>query len=47
MPSTIRFLTTIFWITAITVSTLYILATVFEPSSREYRHEVIGVTLEE
>ena len=47
MPSTIRFLTTLFWIAAISVLSLYILATVFEPSAREYSHEVFGLTLEE
>ncbi len=47
MPSLVRFLTTLFWLFCVGGAGLYILATVFEPVPHEYRHEVLGLTIEE
>lgn len=43
MPSVVAFLKKLSIILSVTFISLYVLATVFEPSSREYRHEVIGL----
>jgi hypothetical protein len=45
MPSLVAFLTRISIILSVTFITLYVLATVFEPASREYRHEVLGLKI--
>lgn len=45
MPSLIAFITKLSIILSITFISLYILATVFEPASREYKHEVIGLKI--
>jgi len=46
MPSLVRFLTILFWIFSITMLSFFVLATVFEPSQREYNHEILELTLE-
>lgn len=43
MPSLVAFLKKLSIILSVTFISLYVLATVFEPASREYRHEVIGL----
>ena len=45
MPSLVAFLTKLTIILSVTFVSLYVLATVFEPASREYRHEVLGLKI--
>ena len=47
MPSTVRFLTTLFVIISVSMVAAYILATLFEPNPREIRHEILGLTVKD
>lgn len=47
MPSTVRFLTTLFMIVSISLVTSYIFATLLEPSQKEMRHEILSLTIKD
>ena len=45
MPSLVAFLKKLSILLSVTFISLYVLATVFEPAPREFRHEVIGLKI--